>query len=696
VLKRELQLHGLCEEIGLERLAVGDVARYVTRKFGDGLTTDLADFVHLHSGGNPLFMVAIVQDLRDKSWITRENGLWKLTVSLETIDPGIPETLQQMFDIQFDQLSASEQQILRSASVAGERFSVWLISPSLEFASDQIEDLCEGLAERQQLIRAAGIDEVANGTFTACYEFIHALYREGIYRRLSDLARSRLHRKIAERLESGNLSDNAQELAAELARHFECGHDYARAIRYLLKAAERAGCRFAYRESIRILQHALELVPRVPSGAELECQIHEFIGDACYALGAMAESAKSYQTGASRAARAGLKTAQVSALSSLVRPLGLIDPDRGIAAIDEAARLTDGLDDPLLAARTRMLGAAIRLLYDTWRNEDAELCATAYETIRRLGEDETPSYHKMIYAHVRVLQGDYEEAIAMFDHDAFRLEGPTSLMAHFFALSGKMVALLRSGRLGEVQQIVRDGKEMAAKNGNDPWLFNFREAWLHVLTLDFEGARRLCEAMLCSSPEYPTGQPQAIARVSEGYAELERGNYDRAVECFSQVADSRSDGKFFLHWAWRMTAQLGLSDTWLAAEDLGNARNTCDLFRGSALSTSDPYFRALAWDRMARLAMLSKDSDAAQGYVDQALSVVKDFVVPMAAWQVNATAHDWNLQAKRDRAAAAHRTAAVRHILSIANSFAADEPLRASFLAAAPVQRILTGLRSAE
>src|ERR671924_2389304 len=76
------------------------------------------------------------------------------------------------------------------------------------------------------------------------------------------------------------------------------------------------------------------------------------------------------------------------------------------------------------------------------------------------------------------------------------LNQATSLMEHFFALSGKTIALLRMGRLGYVLQIVRDGREMAEKNGNDPWLFNFREAWLRMLTLDFEGSARVCEAIL--------------------------------------------------------------------------------------------------------------------------------------------------------------------------------------------------------
>ena len=55
---------------------------------------------------------------------------------------------------------------------------------------------------------------------------------------------------------------------------------------------------------------------------------------------------------------------------------------------------------------------------------------------------------------------------------------------------------LRALRRGP--EIVREGKQAAAKNGNDPWLFNFREAWLRMLAFDFQGARTLCEAMLAA------------------------------------------------------------------------------------------------------------------------------------------------------------------------------------------------------
>src|SRR5262249_37882639 len=198
------------------------------------------------------------------------------------------------------------------------------------------------------------------------------------------------------------------------------------------------------------------LLPRISShaGIELETEILEFVGDAHYLLGAMAESARAYEAAASRAGQAGLKQAQVSALTSLVRPFGLIDPDRGIAAVDQAVRVSRSLDDPLLQARTEMLAAAIRLLYDTWRKEDADLCASAYETIRHLDQSSTPSYHTMIYAHVQALRGKYEEAFEIFDAGIQNSDETTTLIADFFATSGRTVTLLHLGRFGEVLTIV--------------------------------------------------------------------------------------------------------------------------------------------------------------------------------------------------------------------------------------------------
>jgi predicted ATPase len=696
-LKQDLLVHHLCTEIALERLEEPEIAEYLARQFvgdDDDLPSGLAKVICRHSGGNPFFMVAMVEDMVKRGLMAHDEGRWALVTPLEAIAPGVPETLQRMLEVQFEQLSAPEQRVLKTASVAGERFSVWAITPILEMETEHLEDLCEGLTERQQFIGSAGIHQLADGVASAHYEFRHSLYREVLYRRLSEVNRSKLHRRLGERLE-GLCTPCQPELASELALHFEEGHEYERAIRYLMLTAASAARRFAYRDSIEVLQHALGLLARLStsSGADVEVQILEFIGDAQYALGAMAESAKAYEAAASRAAQAGLKTAQVSALTCLVRPFSFIDPDRGIAAMDQAVQVSRSFDDTLLLARTQMLAASCRLLYDAWRKDDADLCASAHNTLRNLGDADTPLFHKMIYAHVQALQGNYREAFEIFEAGIPKIDDTTSLMAHFFALSGKTVALLRVGQLGEVLRIVKAGRELAEKNGNDPWLFNFREAWLRTLVLDFEGTRRTCEMILRSKGENPIENLARIAtgyaRVAAGYAELDRQEYDQAIAHFRQVRDPEVTPKFFLHWIWRMTAQLGQSNVWLKSGNISNARLEADGFLESALSTADPHLQALAWEMKTRVAMAQKDWMGAREYVQQALAIVDKFKVPVAAWQVHATAWRLYRQAKEHKAAEANRALAEACILEIANSLADDEELRRSFLSARPVARVL-------
>jgi tetratricopeptide (TPR) repeat protein len=698
VLKQDLLVRNLCHEIALERLEESDVAEYLFTQFPEAqFTAGLAKLVYRHSGGNALFMVGIVGDMLKKGLIAQVHGSWELATALQEVAPAVPETLQQWIQVQFEQLTMSEQSLLKSASVAGERFSVWVITTAKEIEPSRIEDVCEGLAEKQQFIKAAGIHELANGEFPAHYEFRHSLYREVLYRQLSEVNRSKLHRLLGQRLKA-LCTSSKQESATELALHFQGGHDYEQAVRYLIIAAENAARRFAYRDSIELLQHARGLVVKLSPnlGAELESQILEFIGDAHYALGAMAESTDAYRTAASRAARAGLKAAQVSALTSLMRPLGFIDPDQGIAAMDQAVEVSRGVGDPLLLARTQMLAASCRLLYDTWRKEDADLCASAHETLQSLGDSTTPPFHKMIYAHVQALQGNYREAFEIFEAGLPQIDHATSLMTHFFALSGKSVALLRVGQLGEVLRIVRAGREMAEKNGNDPWLFNFREAWLRTLALDFEGTRRVCESILRAKAEYPTSQAQTIgriatgyARIAEGYVELGSREYEMAIEHFRQVRDLEVTPKFFLHWIWRMTAQLELSNVWLLSGNILNARAEADGFLESALSTADPHLQALAWELKTRVAIAENDWKAAREYLQQALAIVDKFGVLVAAWQVHATAWQLYRHDKEDKVAETNRANAEACILKIANSFASDEPLRASFLSAPPVARVL-------
>jgi len=179
-LKQDLQVHQLCSEIPLERLDEQSIREYLAVEFMPGnLPPGLATLIYRHCGGNALFMVAIVQDIVKRGVISQRQDGWTLTIPLASIAPSVPETMQQMLEAQFAQLSPEEQRVLKSASVAGERFSVWVISALLPMDGDHIEELCDQLSARQLVIRSAGIEQLTKGLISPHYEFRHSLFSSG-------------------------------------------------------------------------------------------------------------------------------------------------------------------------------------------------------------------------------------------------------------------------------------------------------------------------------------------------------------------------------------------------------------------------------------------------------------------------------------------------------------------------------------
>ena len=697
-LKQDLVIHNLSHEVSLERLEEVDVAKYICGKFVDGdFPAGFASLIYRRSGGNALFMVTILQDIVKKGLIAQVDGKWTLVAPIETVAQSVPETLDQLIDAQFQQLSAVEQSVLRSASVAGERFSAWTVSTAAEINPGETEEVCEGLVAKLQFIKCSGIKEQANGEISGHYDFRHSLYREVLYGRLSESARSKLHLLLAQRLKS--LCDPCeQELATELALHFEGGRDYEQAVNYLLVAADNAVGRFAYRDCIEILHHAHELVLKLTLRvrAEIEVRILESMGHAHFALGALVDSAQTYAAAAARAQQAGLKAAQMHALTSAMYPLGFIGPEEGVAAMEEALKISMSVNDPPRLALTQMLAAGFRLVFDSWSETHAELCTSAYETLLCLYPSELDPYQRIVYAHVLMLKGKYAEAIDLCERSVSEASSSgvgqvVNFLAHFGALSAKIIILLRTGQLGKVLQITKAGRTSPNENLSLYWLLTLREAWLRTMAFDFEGARQICQATCNARGGFPDGQYYAIDQIAAGNMALQQGRYSEALEHFRHVHDLDVHTKFFMHWTWRMMAHLESSNAWLLSGNIVNARTAADGFLKSALCTSDPYLQALAWDLNARVAVAERDLQGARESIQRALAIVDSSEIQGAAWQIFATASQVWRHAKELKTAETYRDRAESCILQIVDSFEPDEPLRATFLTADPVRRIVNG-----
>jgi predicted ATPase/DNA-binding winged helix-turn-helix (wHTH) protein len=307
--KHELQLHGLCAELPLGLLSETQVHEYLAARLaeaapavtkgehGEGLSIaalrQVARFLHRRTDGNPLFLVTAVEDLVGQQVLVHREGQWALRGALGAVETRVPGSLQQLLEQHFERLSPEARRMLEVASVTGVEFSVAAVAAGLETDEEGVEDQCAELARRGQFLRATGVAEWPDGTVAARYAFLHALYQEVLYARLSAGRRQRLHQRIGERIERA-YGERARELAAELAVHFERGRDARRAIHYLHQAAQNALQRSAHQEAITLLNKGLTVLTTLPDASERsrhELDLQVTLGPALMAMNGFAAPA---------------------------------------------------------------------------------------------------------------------------------------------------------------------------------------------------------------------------------------------------------------------------------------------------------------------------------------------------------------------------------------------------------------------
>lgn len=210
------------------------------------------------TGGTPLFMVSLLDELADRGLLAQVGGTWTLAVSIDEVHAHRPASVKQLIDMQLDRLSPAGQRALEAASIVGAEFSTSLVAAALGVSTEEIDDACDELARRSLFLRPASEDR---------YAFTHALIQEVCIDRSSQSRRQRWHRLVAEALEQ---DPRAAEVSHLLAQHFDAAGEAARAVPAYAAAARLAGQRYATSDAVALCARALDLLPRLPEGAERE------------------------------------------------------------------------------------------------------------------------------------------------------------------------------------------------------------------------------------------------------------------------------------------------------------------------------------------------------------------------------------------------------------------------------------------
>jgi predicted ATPase len=295
-LKQDLLMRRLCVEIALPPLARTAVRELLSRELTqEALPPGLADFVHRHSEGNPLFVIAILEHLIAQRFLMRgvRDGVarWEQRAPLQEIQASVPDGLAKMIELEIERLSPEDQRMLEAASLISVAFPAWAVAAALEEDAARTEEACDEIARRLYFVERAGQDELPDGTRSAFYVFAHGLYREVLYQRQGATRRAKRHVRIAERL--GELfAGREASVAREMALHYEAACDWLRAASALRAAARHAQQRQAYAEAAELLEHALRITENLKE-MERGTEVREIRSELMMAREALTEGAVS-------------------------------------------------------------------------------------------------------------------------------------------------------------------------------------------------------------------------------------------------------------------------------------------------------------------------------------------------------------------------------------------------------------------
>jgi predicted ATPase len=285
-------IHELTRYYGDVLVDLDAIPEAVNRQFVDSLVDSEAnslgqafrDALFYHTGGHALFTVELLRTMQERGDLVRDGeGRWLQGTSLDW--KAFPAKVEGVIAERIARLSEALRQILDVASVEGEEFSAEVVARVQALTDrESVQRLSDELQEKHRLVIDLGLVQIA-AVRLSLYRFAHNLFQQYLYGSLDDAERAYLHRDVGQVLEA-LFANQTEDIAAQLARHFEEAGMPAKAATYRLQAGNRAHRLSAHQEATAHLIRGLELVPALPPGPErieLELGLQTSLGTALVA-----------------------------------------------------------------------------------------------------------------------------------------------------------------------------------------------------------------------------------------------------------------------------------------------------------------------------------------------------------------------------------------------------------------------------
>jgi DNA-binding winged helix-turn-helix (wHTH) protein len=692
-LKTELELHRQCRELPLGFLSESAVTAYLTARLAAGreIPSHLAALVRLRTEGNPLFMVNVLEYWLAERMLVQSGDGWLLHGGL-TDKGAVPENITQMIEKRIERLGPQEQRILEAASVAGAEFSAAAVANALDDDPIRVEESCVLLARRRQFLQCASPQPRAERRRSARFDFIHALYHEVLYQRLCPARRTQFHQRLGQYLESV-YRERACDVSAKLAMHFEQGHDFSRAVRYLQLAAVNATHRYANHEAIDHLTHALALSEKLAP----EERPHQLISlreqraHARRTLTDMRGAVEDFDAVVQYAREQCRPEVEAQALVYLAIVLAWVDHEACLAVVKRLEVLSQAMQDPTLQVYTRGWAGYWHLLCHGWRDEDADACAAALEASRSGGDQAQLGLLAGRFSYFKTLRSEYGEANLMAAEGGRCALESGNPFEYMLSLFFRAWALLHQGEWGEMRRILEAGVRAADKNSHYLWavLLRFELAWLHLEAFDFECARTLCDQGLSQAQEARHPYGQLLGSTLLGLVYLGLGDHLEAARRFEEISEQLRRERVLMDWIVRLPLLRGLCTCRLAQGRWRDARIAAERLNDIAGACGERTYLALGHCALGQAAWAVQDAEGTDREFAEALATLEGVEAPLAEWRVCMAVGEVHAQRGRAADAARHRGRGAAVIERLASSLESGDPLARSLLGHPEIRPVL-------
>jgi class 3 adenylate cyclase/tetratricopeptide (TPR) repeat protein len=221
--------------IPLEPLTTADAATVASHALGEHVPATAVERIVELAEGNPLFLEELAASLSEG-----------------VDDAQLPTTIRAAIASRVDSLPPQVRSALLDASVIGKTF--WRAMLRVVGELDDVDTVLEELEARDFVRRVPSSHLEGDVEFT----FKHILIRDVAYGTLPRAQRRERHAAVARYVEQA-VGERTSVLAWLLAHHWREAGDPARAVDYLLQAAEQSRERWAKEETLGLYTEALEL-----------------------------------------------------------------------------------------------------------------------------------------------------------------------------------------------------------------------------------------------------------------------------------------------------------------------------------------------------------------------------------------------------------------------------------------------------